>query len=701
MLAAPAQANTYTVTINADSGAGSLRDAISHVNADSSADVIQFASNVTGQISLTSGQLTITNSVTIEGPGANVLAVDAGGLSRVLQVGTVGVTVNVTIQGLTLRNGNTSEGNGASGILAYSGSPLTLEDCAITGNTYSGTAGQVGGVSADSLVAQRCLFANNVGVFGGAVHAAGATTLENCTFVGNQSGSRGGALIYTAASSLSSLTMESCTVTGNTAGYQGGGILIETDFNVIPTVHNCVIAGNSAQYLPDIYAFNLQYPGPAMASLGYNLIGNTSGSSGWVASDLQNVNPLLGPLADHGGPTQTCALLPGSPALFAADPANFPTTDQRGIARPQGTQADIGAFELRRPVANAGLNRTVILASATSYVTVTLDGTASYDPDGEGLNYYSWSGPYLVNPNSPVTTATPPPGIYTYTLTVTNGAGLSNSSTVTITIVAPPVANSQSVSVNANTSANVTLAGSDPIGAALTYQIVTGPANGTLSGTAPNLTYTPNSGYVGADSFTFTVTDSYGAVSAPATVSITVVDTTPPVITLNGTSPMSVVQGSVFTDPGVTVVDAVYGSASVQVSGSVNTAVPGTYTLTYTATDQAGLTASATRTVIVTPASKVQVKLTGIGELLGIVGVVVTLDNASSATLSNIKITSASLIGVNAALVLPDGFNLKAGHSQDVGLLFFPLKKGQTGVLSISGTYSGGTFSFSQTVTIP
>ena len=62
--------------------------------------------------------------------------------------------------------------------------------------------------------------------------------------------------------------------------------------------------------------------------------------------DMDNTDPLLGPLADNGGPTLTCGLLPGSPAINTGDPAcPPPDTDQRGFPRPEGIRCDIGAFE--------------------------------------------------------------------------------------------------------------------------------------------------------------------------------------------------------------------------------------------------------------------------------------------------------------------------------------------------------------------
>jgi hypothetical protein len=87
----------------------------------------------------------------------------------------------------------------------------------------------------------------------------------------------------------------------------------------------------------------------------------------------------------------------------------------------------------------------------------------------------------------------------------------------------PPTALAQSVLVIKNQSGEIVLTGSDLESDPLTFQIVSQPANGSLSGTAPYVTYTPDTNFTGADSFTFRVTDG-GAWSTPATVSITVYD---------------------------------------------------------------------------------------------------------------------------------------------------------------------------------
>src|SRR5207245_171915 len=112
-----------------------------------------------------------------------------------------------------------------------------------------------------------------------------------------------------------------------------------------------------------------------------------------------------------------------------------------------------------------------------------------------------------------------------FTFKANDGALDSNVATVAITITPvndAPVANAQSVSTNQDTAKAITLTATDVDGDPLTYAVVAAPTHGTLSGTAPNVTYTPTAGYFGPDSFTFKAND--GALDSNiATVSLTVV----------------------------------------------------------------------------------------------------------------------------------------------------------------------------------
>ena len=117
---------------------------------------------------------------------------------------------------------------------------------------------------------------------------------------------------------------------------------------------------------------------------------------------------------------------------------------------------------------------------------------------------------------------------------MTNKANvISAPATVTLNVsIGQPTADAQTVPVAFNTATAVTLTASDPNSnpaqTPLTYNVpTTTTKSGTLSGTAPNLTYTPASGFNGTDSFTFTVTNKANAISAPATVTLNVSTGTP------------------------------------------------------------------------------------------------------------------------------------------------------------------------------
>ena len=157
--------------------------------------------------------------------------------------------------------------------------------------------------------------------------------------------------------------------------------------------------------------------------------------------------------------------------------------------------------------------------------TITL--TAS-DADGDALAFQMVGSPAhgSVTGTAPELTYTPAAnynGSDSFTFQANDGLASSAETTVSITVTPvndAPVAAAQSVSVGVTAQA-ITLAASDAEGDALTYQIVSTPAHGTLSGNAPDVSYTPATGYTGTDSFTFKAND--GKVdSASATVNLTV-----------------------------------------------------------------------------------------------------------------------------------------------------------------------------------
>jgi hypothetical protein len=152
---------------------------------------------------------------------------------------------------------------------------------------------------------------------------------------------------------------------------------------------NTIIAGNSAPTSPDVSG--------ALNSQGYNLIGDGTGGSGFdptdqVGTSANPIDPMLGPLQGNGGPTQTRALLPGSPALDVGDPALSGTADQRGVVRSGGVnigayQASATAFVVVAPnmvTAGVPFDLTVTAVDPFGQVAVGYSGTITFstsDPD--------------------------------------------------------------------------------------------------------------------------------------------------------------------------------------------------------------------------------------------------------------------------------------------------------------------------------
>jgi hypothetical protein len=390
--------SVYTVDGVDDRGqgsglAGDLRYCITQAQ---NGDTINFA--VSGTIDLTNALPTVTHGISIQGPGASLMTVErAVGQYSVF---TIGVGVTVSISGLTISHGVFGHGGGISNSGA-----LTIRNCVIAGNeTYQGssgggiydgggalntiydstiagnTAGEGGGIwngSANPVTIYNSTISGNTatGPNNGGGGIFGRVTLVNSTVSGNiatPSGHGGGGISGQGFSGPFA-TLVNSTITGNSAGQgQGGGILGDV------TTRNTIIAGNTAATSPDASG--------NIGSQGHNLIGNTSGATGFDGTDLLNVNPRLGTLQDNGGPTQTMALSGSSPALNAGDSSQLGTADQRGVIRAGGVnigayQASASAFLLIAPVSvTAGTPFNVIAKAVDTFrqTAVGYRGTAHF-----------------------------------------------------------------------------------------------------------------------------------------------------------------------------------------------------------------------------------------------------------------------------------------------------------------------------------
>jgi CSLREA domain-containing protein len=259
------------------------------------------------------GDLWVASQLTIRHPGIQPAVIDGRRLDRVIHVVGAG---NLTASGLTITNGRTTSSGGG---IRNEGA-LNLSNATVAANETTAS-------------------------FGGGIANSGTATmsLTNVTLSGNRAEGDGGGIDQGIGGLLN---LNNVTITGNTtdiSGDTGGGGGI---FNAGGTINlrNTLIARNHDKTSAPS-AKSPDCGGAALASRRHNLIGDLTGCS-FVAKrgDKTNINPRLGPLANHGGSTFTHALLAGSPAIKAAGGGGVPT-DQRGVPR---RAPDIGAYEFAR-----------------------------------------------------------------------------------------------------------------------------------------------------------------------------------------------------------------------------------------------------------------------------------------------------------------------------------------------------------------
>ena len=350
-----ARATTITVTNTNDSGPGSLRQALADAH---DGDTVE-AAGISGVIRLTTGELLVDKSVTINGAGADVLAVDGHATSSVFQIGS-GKTV--TISDLTIRNG---EGNFGGGILNGGGATLTITDSTLSGNI----GGFGGGIfNTGTLAIVNCTVSGNAASEGAGIYNGATSTITNSTLSGNAAPGAGGGCV-----NLGTLQIANSTLSDNSSGL-GGGV-----FNI-----GTLQIGNTILNTGDSGA-NISNSGGTVTSLGYNLSSDDGGGFLTGPGDQINTDPMLGPLQDNGGPTFTHALLPASPAIDTGDP-NFtppPFFDQRGpgFDRVVNDRIDIGSFEVQTQTVAIQLQASGRKVGGINTVRLTWSGATSTNID--------------------------------------------------------------------------------------------------------------------------------------------------------------------------------------------------------------------------------------------------------------------------------------------------------------------------------
>ena len=318
------QASILTVTNTNDNGPGSLRQALVNANVGDTID----ATGITGVITLASGELLVNNSVTINGPGADLLAVDGNAAGTVFQVMSIGP---VTISDLAIRN---AHGRSGGGIFNGGVGTLTIINTALSGNTADFGGGVYNGGTLN--IVNSTISGNTANTEGAGVYNPVTLTIINSTFSDNTSQIAG------AVFNTGTLVITNSTITNNTSMFLAGGVVNLNNFQIGNTILN------EGPASANIY----NNSSGVVMSLGYNLSSDDAFGILTGPGDQIQTDPKLGPLQNNGGHTLTHALLPGSPGIDAGNP-NFtppPFHDQRGpgFLRIVGGRIDKGSFEVQR-----------------------------------------------------------------------------------------------------------------------------------------------------------------------------------------------------------------------------------------------------------------------------------------------------------------------------------------------------------------
>jgi len=293
-----------------------------------------------------SESLLVKINLKLIGSGATKTIIDGGGISTVISI--VNTATNVTLSKVTIRNGVSAFGGGI-----YNEGTLTVNSSTISGNMAADSYGYAygGGIYSfgtlvinNSTLSGNSAFASFKSAAGGAIYSTGALTINNSTVNGNTAwgrlGGGGGGLSISSGTA----TISNSTISGNATHNSSGGIGISSASTV--TLQNSIVANNHAGNCSG-----------TITSKGYNLSSDGTCRFG-KTGDLNNTDPMLGPLQNNGGQTQTMALPTGSPAVDAGNPSgctdnlgHLLKTDQRGQPRSDKEDAggcDMGAYESQK-----------------------------------------------------------------------------------------------------------------------------------------------------------------------------------------------------------------------------------------------------------------------------------------------------------------------------------------------------------------
>ena len=382
------RATTVVVTTVADAGPGSLRDAVNFAGTNAGGAVITFDPALEGQpiiLLLASGELVLSNQVTIDASaltnGMTIIADRNVRYPSAFRIIEVAANSSVELDNLTIAGGcafpPVDPAGEGGGIRVDAGAvALTLNHCTLSHN-YAYIRGGAIAALGGSVTLNHCTITRNVAgpgpslsvASGGGIYSGGAVVINNSSLSGNVAIGQGGGTWG------QSVTLNNSTLCDNYALGAGGGM------GEVTQVNNSTLSGNSAPFGGGIYSHTININNSTLSentalirggglekAFGVGNLTNTIVARNVAptnsdifgifsnANSLTNGNPLLAPLGNYGGPTQTMPPLAGSPAIDGGNDSvtNFLATDQRGYPRLSGAHVDIGAVELQGVSATNG-----------------------------------------------------------------------------------------------------------------------------------------------------------------------------------------------------------------------------------------------------------------------------------------------------------------------------------------------------------
>ncbi len=497
------------------------------------------------------------------GPLLLVDSTFSGNLTRGGTGGTGGAGGGAIISGAA---GNGGFGGNAVGAGVYTlgaGATVQVVNCTFFGNTAQGGDSADGGANKSGI---GQVGRSGGAAFGGGIDNGGTVNMTNSTFFENNalgglagnggSGGRagdggnggaaiGGGLYNTGTVFIVNCTFSKSAATGGTNGTPGSGISAGRNgkkgssqggnianvakkktgsFTLINSIIGTGLSGGAAS--------------GTFVDGGFNIVADKTIKFKKKATSRSNLNPMIGDLADNGGPTETIALLSTSPAVDQLDPASAPPTDQRGVSRPQivfADLSDIGAFELNTNTA------VILLQPQSTNVIVGSNALFSVTAGGAGPLFFQWffNGTILTNEisSSLLITNVQPTNAGNFQVVVSNSFNSATSHVAVLTVTqitntAPIITNQPaSVTVAAGSTATFTVGviGTPPLFYQWVFQV-----SSTVFTNIPNATNVTfsitNAQSTNAGNYGVEITNAFGFVdSSVATLFVTNADTnTPP-----------------------------------------------------------------------------------------------------------------------------------------------------------------------------